>query len=375
MPDESHVWLITEHGTFREWSDLDTTTGVYQTVAPSNEYRTLTWTGSGWTLEELDGTVHAFNGGGLWTSTTYRNANGGLNAKVATYVGNVLDHVTFPDDTREDFAYYPAGDPSEGKLKSITVVGVDLSTTRTWTYHWTGDDLTRIDRPDDTKIHYLYGDIAHPGYLTRITLEGTDGTSTRIERAYEYDARGNVVATWRGDADKTGPDAVDLWKLSFDDPTNPTVTTVTDPLDQEITYHLEHEADSASIKVTSIDGDCPVCSLGPNVELRLRGSGQPRAPAAAEVHHRRPGGRHALRLHATTARSQNAPKRTARSRCARPPGPTTRTIRDSSPRWKSNPPSATPQSARPSGSGTAPEIRRRDGSLESRPRAHSATTP
>jgi len=277
-PDESHVWLITEHGTFREWSDLDTMTGIYQTVAPSNEYRTLTWTGSGWTLEELDGTVHAFDGGGLWTSTTDRNANGGLNAKVATYVGNVLDHVTFPDDTREDFAYYPAGDPSEGKLKSITVVGVDLSTTRTWTYHWTGDDLTRIDRPDDTKIHYLYGDIAHPGYLTRITLEGTDGTSTRVERAYEYDARGNVVATWRGDADKTGPDAVDLWQLSFDDPTNPTVTTVTDPLDQEITYHLEHETDSASIKVTSIDGDCPVCSLGPNAELRYEDPDSPGHP-------------------------------------------------------------------------------------------------
>ena len=279
-PDESHVWLITEHGTFREWSDLDTMSGVYQTVAPSNEYRTLTWTGTGWTLEELDGTVHAFDASGLWLSTTYRNANGGLNAKVATYSAGVLSQVHFPDGTREDFSYYPGGDPSEGKLESITVVGVDLSTTRTWTYHWSGDDLVRIDRPDGTAVLYTYDDPAHPGYLTRITLEGTDGISTRVERAYEYDAQANVVASWAGDVSKTGPDAVDLWQLAFDDPTTPTVTTVTDPLDQEITYHLEHEATSESIKVTSIAGDCPVCGLGPNVTLAYDDPGHPLLPTA-----------------------------------------------------------------------------------------------
>ena len=279
-PDEGHVWLITEHGTFREWSALDTMTGVYQSVAPSNEYRTLTWTGSGWTLEELDGTVHAFDGGGLWTSTTDRNANGGLNAKVASYVGGVLDHVTFPDDTREDFAYYPAGDSSEGKLESITVVGVDGTTGRTWTYHWTGDDLVRIDRPDGTAVLYTYGDARFPGYLTRITLEGTDGTSTRVERAYEYDANHNVIASWAGDVSKAGPDAVDLWQLAFDDPTNPTVTTVTDPLNKDITYHLEHEASSTSIKVTSIAGDCPVCGLGPNVTLGYDDTNHPLLPTA-----------------------------------------------------------------------------------------------
>ena len=279
-PDESHVWLTTEHGTFREWSALDTMTGVYQSVAPSNEDRTLTWTGSGWTLEELDGTVHAFDGGGLWTSTTYRNANGGLNAKVAAYAGGVLDHVTFPDDTREDFTYYLAGDPSEGKLESITVVGVDGTASRTWTYHWTGDDLVRIDRPDGTAVLYTYDDARFPGYLTRIELEGTDGTSTRIERAYEYDAQGNVIASWAGDVSKAGPDAVDLWQLAFDDPTTPTVTTVTDPLNQEITYHLEHEATSESIKVTSIDGDCPVCGLGPNVTLGYEDPNHPLLPTA-----------------------------------------------------------------------------------------------
>ena len=192
----------------------------------------------------------------------------------------MLDHVTFPDDTREDFAYYPTGDPSEGKLESITVVGVDNATSRTWTYHWTGDDLTRIDRPDGTAVLYTYGDARFPGYLTRITLEGTDGTSTRVERAYEYDSDHNVVASWAGDVSKTGPDAVDLWQLAFDDPANPTVTTVTDPLDQEITYHLEHEATSESIKVTSIAGDCPVCGLGPNVTLAYDDPSHPLLPTA-----------------------------------------------------------------------------------------------
>ena len=42
-PDETHAWLIIESAIFREFSALDGG-GVYQTVSPSNEYRTLTWT-------------------------------------------------------------------------------------------------------------------------------------------------------------------------------------------------------------------------------------------------------------------------------------------------------------------------------------------
>ncbi len=57
----------------------------------------------------------------------------------------------------------------------------------------TGSDLTRIDRPDGTALTYLYDDPAHPGYLTRVTLIGTDGTSERITAAWEYDASGNVI--------------------------------------------------------------------------------------------------------------------------------------------------------------------------------------
>jgi len=276
-PDESHVWLVTRYATFREWGAPDPGTGVYQTVSPSNEVRTLTWTGNGWTLEELDGAVHAFDGGGLWLSTTDRNGN----AKTATYSGGVLAQVHFPDGRREDFSYYPAGDLSEGKLRTITEVGVDGATSHIWTYAWSGDDLTRVDRPDGTAIVYTYGDGRFPGYLTRIKLEGTDGTSRRVERAYEYDGEGNVTASWAGDVSKAAPDAVDLWQLAFDDPVEPTVTTVTDPLGplgQPITYQLGRDTVSSNTKVLSISGDCPVCGLGPNTTMIYEDSMHPGHP-------------------------------------------------------------------------------------------------
>ena len=104
---------------------------------------------------------------------------------------------------------------------------MDLVTSRAWSYSWTGDDLTRIDRPDGTAIVYTYDDPAHPGYMTRIELKAPTAPPRR--RAWEYDAQGNAVASWRGDVSKTGPDAVDVWELSFDNPVAPTVTTVTPP--------------------------------------------------------------------------------------------------------------------------------------------------
>lgn len=191
-PDESRVWLITEHATFREWSAPDGA-GVYQSVAPSNEYRTLSWLGAGlgWELRDLDGTVDLFDDSGLWLSSTDRNGN----ATTASYSGSQLASVDFPDGTREDFTY----DLTTGKLDAITKVGVDGVTSRTWTYTWSGDDLARVDRPDGMAILYHYEDPSWPGYLTRVELEGTDDTSIRVERAYEYDGEGNVVATWAGD--------------------------------------------------------------------------------------------------------------------------------------------------------------------------------
>jgi hypothetical protein len=196
LNDDSHVWLITETATFREFSGKPAgTLGLYATVSPSNEYRKLTRTGTGWKLTELDGTFHTFDAAGLWTGTTDRNGN----AKVAFYGGGKLSSVAFPDGRSETFTY----GATTGKLATITEVGVGGAASRTWQYTWTGDDLIRILRPDGTKWELTYGDASNPGYMTRMELVGTDG-SRRVETAWEYDARGNAVKIWRGDASFTG---------------------------------------------------------------------------------------------------------------------------------------------------------------------------
>ena len=50
-PDQTHVWLITRYGTFREFSGLSG--GVYTTAKPTDEHRKLTRTGTGWELKSL----------------------------------------------------------------------------------------------------------------------------------------------------------------------------------------------------------------------------------------------------------------------------------------------------------------------------------
>ena len=47
--------------------------GVYETVSPGDEKRTLTKTASGWTLKDLNGTIEMFDSTGLWISTADRN--------------------------------------------------------------------------------------------------------------------------------------------------------------------------------------------------------------------------------------------------------------------------------------------------------------
>ncbi len=261
-PDDSHVWLITSLGTYREfWRPVD---GVYQEASPSDEYRTLTRTPSSWELRELDGAVHSFDADGRWAGTT--DANG--NAKLPTYdAAGTLTDVAFPDGRSERFTYHP-----DGKLAAIEEIGVGAAASRTWSYTWAGDDLTRIDRPDGTAGEYFYNDPRHPGYLTRVDDVATDSTR-RVERGYEYDARGNVVRTWRGETvagangDVPGPGAVETWALSFDDPAQPTQTLVTDPLGNLSTYLVERDPRSETPRITSISGDCPTCGLGPNTQF------------------------------------------------------------------------------------------------------------
>ncbi|HEX6899000.1 MAG TPA: RHS repeat-associated core domain-containing protein [Thermoanaerobaculia bacterium] len=253
--NDSRVWLLTATATFREFSNLSG--GIYQTVSPSDEYRELHRTGSGWELHELDGRVHSFNSSGLWTQTVDSNGN----AKVATYSGSQLTAVTFPDGRSETFTYHPSG-----KLATITEVGVGAAASRVWSYTWTGNDLVRIDRPDGTKWEFFYGDAANPGWMTRMDLVGTDG-SRRVDAAWEYDSKGNTTRLWRGDTSFGGANAVEKWSFSYDNPSQPGVTTITDPLGKVATYTIGRDTVSDKPRVTEISGDCPSCGLGPNSRL------------------------------------------------------------------------------------------------------------
>lgn len=267
--DDSHVWLLTRHAAFVEFRNLDA--GVYRKVLPSDDYRTLRRTASGWELEDLDGTVTRFDAAGRWSETRDRSGN----TAAGSYGAEGLTGVTFPDGRRAAFAYHP-----DGKLASVTEVGVGGADSRTWSYTWSGLDLVCADRPDGTAWAFAYGDPRHPGSLTRMTLIGTDG-GQRVERAWEYDGRSNVIRTWKGDTSPTGPDAVELYQLAFDSPFRPETTRVTDPLGNVATYTIEREPGGVKGRVARIDGDCPICDLGPNTQLFYDDFNNPLLPTRA----------------------------------------------------------------------------------------------
>ncbi|HKI05360.1 MAG TPA: RHS repeat-associated core domain-containing protein [Thermoanaerobaculia bacterium] len=265
-PTDAHVWLITRYGTFAEFSSLSA--GAYGTARPTDEYRKLFRTASGWELRDLDGTVQSFDASGRWSRTADKNGN----AKVAAYTGGPLTRVTLPDGRREDFFYHPTG-----KLAEIREIGVDGATQRSWLYSWTGNDLVRIDRPDGRALEFRYDDPRFPGYMTRRDLIGT-GLSRRVEAAWELDASGNVSRTWKGDPVATGPNAVEVYTLAYTNPALPTKATVTDPLGKVTTYTLARDSGSNKPKVTKIEGDCPTCGLGPNVQITYGDPAHPLLP-------------------------------------------------------------------------------------------------
>ncbi len=269
--DQSHVWLLTRFGTFREFYDLDVPSGIYATRQPGDEKRRLRRLGSGgWELTELDGTVHLFGTGGLWLSTTDRNGN----AKTAQYTGTRLDSVQFPDGRSETFGY-----DVNGRLQTITEVGVATppgpAPTRTWTYTWSGLDLTRIGRPDGTAWEMTYGNATFPGYLTQLELVGTD-SSRRIEGVWEYDGSGNVARTWRGASTFAG--GVDRWALAFDDVVQPKATTATDAFGVANTFELDRDSGTTKPKPLKITGDCPTCTSGPNSRFVYGDAANPMRP-------------------------------------------------------------------------------------------------
>ncbi len=267
--DNSHVWLTTRFATFREFRDLNGD-NVYEKILPSDEHRTLTRVpGIGWRLEELDGTSREFDVTGRWTRTTDRNGN----AKSGFYGAGGLEHVDFPDGRKEELTYVG------GLLATITEVGVDGSR-RSWGYAWSGLDLQRITRPDSTKWEFFYADPSHPGFLTRMDLVGTDG-SRRVEAAYSYDARGNVVEMWRGALVSTDPSAVDRWQLTYDNPIRPTRTEAKDALGVTSVYTIGRDVTGSSKpKILQIQGDCPTCGTGPNSTFEYNDAANPLLPTA-----------------------------------------------------------------------------------------------
>ncbi|MGB6641971.1 MAG: RHS repeat-associated core domain-containing protein [Thermoanaerobaculia bacterium] len=262
-PDESHVWLITRFGTYVEFWNLQG--GLYTSLSPSDEYRQLHRTASGWELRGLDGTVQSFDETGRWSGTVDRNGN----ARIPSYDGEGrLEEVALPDGRTERFGYHP-----DGKLASITEVGIDGVTARTWTYTWAGDDLRRVDQPGGTVLEFSYNDPRYSGYLTRVERLGSGGGPPRVEQGWQYDDHGNVMRFWKGETtsgaegDEPGPGAVQVWSYAFDNSELPTETEVTDPLGNVSTYSIDRDPVSETPRVVSISGDCPTCGLGPNTQF------------------------------------------------------------------------------------------------------------
>jgi RHS repeat-associated protein len=279
-PDLSHVFLLTRYGSFREFSNLASGTGLrlYQTNAPSDEFRRLYYDTAtdGWQLQSLDGRTDYFLSSGLWDKTG--SAQDPSHFIDGTYNGsNQLESVSFPDGRQDTFTY----SATSGKLETITTVPVAGSGTlpRTWTLTWSSDELISVVRPDGTTWQFNY-DPTRPGYLTRIDL--LSAAEGRVMAGFSYLAGTNVVEkSWRGDPLFTGPNAVDKVTYSYTNPSLPTAITVTrvvreTPLsptfDQVTTYNIGRDTVSSKPKVTSIQGSCPTCGLSPVTTFAYTGT-------------------------------------------------------------------------------------------------------
>ena len=285
------VWLVTERATFRHFFDLAPGTGLrnYESSTPTSEKRKLFFDdGAGtWRLEDLDGKVTLFDAEGKWVSTTDRFGN----ETTGTYNGtDQLTSVTKPDGRSETFTYAAAG-----KLASITEVGVGVADCglqpadcRTWNYAWVNDVLQEIARPDGTKWLLRYEDGRFPGYLTRMILLPSSGTSQRIEAAWQYDALGRVSALWRGGTTENlssppspSASALDRWLFSYtavDPQGRPTSVTMTDPLGAVSTASLGYDPASNQPRLLTISGDCPSCISGPNATFAYEDPANPTRP-------------------------------------------------------------------------------------------------
>ncbi len=269
-----HVWLLTKHGSFREFSNLASGSGLrlYQNRAPSDEFRKLYYDTStgGWQLESLDGRTDHYRSDGQWEKTV--TAQDPSNAVEGHYnTSGQLESVTFPDGHGDSFTY-----ESGGKLSTITTEPVPGTSTspRTWTLTWDDDELTEVERPDGSIWQFTY-DSARPGYLTRVTL--VSGSDSRVEAAFSYLSGTNRIEhSWRGDTSFSGSNAVDKTTFAYTNVLYPTEAVVTRSVsatfDQETTYKWERDTVSTKPRLTSIEGSCPTCGLSPTTTFAYTGS-------------------------------------------------------------------------------------------------------
>ena len=96
-----------------------------------------------------------------------------------------------------------------------------------------------------------------------MTLIGAGGGPGRVEGAWEYDSSGNVVRTWQGAESFTDPAAVEKWELSYDDPAQPSQTTVIPPEGTPILFVYDRDPASRKPRLRTIEGDCPLCGTSP----------------------------------------------------------------------------------------------------------------
>lgn len=283
--DAQKVWLLTGEGNFRSFRDTDGDQIEWEQHTPITEFRRLSKVGSYWELRYLDGVVSRFAvATGLWTENEDPNQNvveatynldplDPLNTSTAR-----LDSVLFSDGIREVFTYENGG---AGRLHSIEQLKLGESPGRMWIYEWSGDDLLRITRPDQTKWQFSYGAAGLPGYMTFMTLIGNDGASMRGERGWKYDTLGHVTSTWRGDLDGQ-PLVTERWQFAYSPPTSATPTTVTvtgppvtgpPPTSDVTVYTLDWPSTTPGMaRPSQIVGECPGCGFSGTTLFDYSGS-------------------------------------------------------------------------------------------------------
>ncbi len=289
----NHVWLITEGASFREFKTPAAGGGLKRydvtQTAPSDEYRQLYYCADatcgsgipsgGWMLDYLDGRQDAFRPDGQWLSTTWKKDPN--HPKIATYTGDLLTEVSFPDGRKEVFEY------TGTKLTKLTEVGVGANCAlqpqdcRAWNLQWSGSELAQIARPDGTVWELTYDAAKNggrPGYLTQLRLVA--GTFGRVVNAFEYNSSGRVFRSWRGDPSFTGANAIDKQEYAYVNPALPTRTTVTEwindtPTTVDTVYDLGRDSRSVKAKVLSLAGACPACGLSPNTTFTYGDTANP----------------------------------------------------------------------------------------------------